>query len=56
MQEEVAKAFTNPDLKATWAAQGAEPGGESTEKYAAFVKAETAKWGKLARDAKVTVD
>ncbi len=55
MQEEVAKAFAG-DLKATWAAQGAEPGGEPTEKFARFVRAETEKWGKLARDAKVTID
>lgn len=56
MQEEVAKAFAAPDLKATLASQGAEPGGEPTEAFARFVKSETEKWGKLARDAKVTVD
>jgi len=56
MQEEVAKAFASPDLKATLASQGAEPGGEPTEAFAKFVRAETEKWGKLARDAKVTID
>jgi tripartite-type tricarboxylate transporter receptor subunit TctC len=56
MQEEVARAFASPDLKATLASQGAEPGGEPTEAFAKFVRAETEKWGKLARDAKVTID
>jgi len=56
MQEEIAKAYASPDLKATLASQGAEPGGEPTEAFAKFVRAETEKWGKLARDAKVTID
>ena len=56
MQEEVAKAFASPDLKATLASQGAEPGGEPSEAFAKFVRSETEKWGKLARDAKVTID
>lgn len=56
LQEEVAKAFASTDLKGTWASQGAEPGGEPTETFARFVKAETEKWGKLAKDAKVTID
>ncbi|NJD87840.1 MAG: tripartite tricarboxylate transporter substrate binding protein [Betaproteobacteria bacterium] len=56
LQAEVAKAMAAPDLKAAWSSQGAEPGGEPVEAFRTFVRAETVKWGKLARDAKVTVD
>jgi tripartite-type tricarboxylate transporter receptor subunit TctC len=48
--------MASPDLKATWASQGAEPGGEPSETFARFVRTETEKWGRLARDAKVTID
>jgi tripartite-type tricarboxylate transporter receptor subunit TctC len=56
MQAAVAEALKSPELKAAWASQGAEPGGESREQFQAFVRAETTKWGKLAREAKVTID
>lgn len=56
MQAEVAKAFASPELKGTWTNQGAEVGGEPTEQFRAFVRAETEKWGKLAREAKVRID
>lgn len=56
MQAEVAKAFSVGDLRTTWASQGAEPGGESSEAFRAFVRAEIAKWGKTAREAKVSID
>jgi tripartite-type tricarboxylate transporter receptor subunit TctC len=56
MQAEIARAFAAPDLRATWTSQGAEPGGEPAGEFRAFVRAETAKWGRLAREAKVTID
>ena len=56
LQAEVAKALASPEIKSAWASQGAEPGGEPREQFQAFVRAETTKWGKLARDAKVVID
>jgi tripartite-type tricarboxylate transporter receptor subunit TctC len=56
LQVEVAKALASPEMKSAWASQGAEPGGEPREQFQAFVRAETVKWGRLAREAKVTVD
>lgn len=56
MQAEVAKAFSAADLRTTWTTQGAEPGGEATDVFRAFVRSETVKWGKTAREAKVSID
>lgn len=56
MQAEVKAALASPDLAGAWAKQGAEPGGEPRAQFAAYVRAETEKWGKVARDLKVTVD
>ena len=56
MQAEVKAALASPDLAGTWAKQGAEPGGEPRAQFGAYVRAETEKWGKVARDLKVTVD
>ena len=44
------------DRAGTWARQGAEPGGEPRVQLGAYVHPETEKWGKAARDLKVTVD
>ena len=38
------------------AAQGAEPGGDPPEEFAAFIKAEHAKWGPIIRDAGIKPD
>jgi tripartite-type tricarboxylate transporter receptor subunit TctC len=35
---------------------GAVPGGETPDRFAAFIKTETAKWTKVIRDAGVSVD
>lgn len=49
LQAEVARAFTMADMKETWLRQGAEPGGESSEEFARYVRAEVEKWGKVVR-------
>jgi tripartite-type tricarboxylate transporter receptor subunit TctC len=56
LQAEVKAAFASPDLARMWQQQGAEPGGESRATFQAYVRAETEKWGKVARDLKVTID
>ena len=36
--------------------QGAEPGGEDTQRFAHFVRAETGKWGKVVRDIGIVIE
>ena len=56
MHAEVVKALASPDLAATWAAQGADPGGESPEQFGRFIRSEVEKWGKVARDLKISAE
>lgn len=56
LQQEVARAFDSPELKAAWRQQGAEPGGEASARFERFVRAETAKWGKVVRDTGIVIE
>jgi len=56
LQSEVAKAFDSPELKQAWAQQGAAPGGQPTAAFAAFVKGEIGKWGKVVRDNNIVIE
>jgi hypothetical protein len=56
MHAEVVKALAAPDLAATWAAQGADAGGESPEQFGRFIRSEVEKWGKVARDLKISAE
>ncbi len=56
MQKAVAEALTLPDVKQRFADQGAEPRGWTPEQTGRFIKAETEKWNKVIRDAKVTLE
>ncbi len=56
LQAETALALATPELKAIWALQGAEPGGESSEQFARHVKAEIEKWGKVVKANNITVE
>lgn len=56
MQAETAKLFEAPDIKTIWFQQGAELGGEASDKYAAFVNAEVGKWGKVVRDNNIVLE
>ena len=56
MHAEVVKALASPDLAATWAAQGADAGGESPEQFGRFIRSEVDKWGKVARDLKISAE
>jgi len=53
---ETAKAIQQPDLKEIWASQGAEAGGQRPEEFARFVHDEIAKWGKVVKDAGISID
>ena len=56
LQAAVAKAFEDPDLKELWFKLGAEPGGSSSEEFRALVARDVAKWGRVVREAKITID
>ena len=56
MADEVARIVRLDDVKARLEAMGTIPVGGTPEEFDAFITAETAKWGKVIRDAKVTVD
>jgi tripartite-type tricarboxylate transporter receptor subunit TctC len=56
MQAAVEKAFASDDLKKVWFEQGASPGGAPTARFAAFVKEEIGKWGKVVRDGSITIE
>ncbi len=50
---ELNKVLQLPDIRKTWAEQGAEVGGGSPERLGAHVRSELAKWGKVVREANI---
>ncbi len=53
---EVAKILNSPEGREWFAANGAEPGAEPPDVFAAVIRAEHAKWGKLVRDAGIKAE
>ena len=47
------KALQDPELRATMAAQGNDIAGGTPEQFAALIKAEAPRWGKVVKDAKI---
>jgi tripartite-type tricarboxylate transporter receptor subunit TctC len=56
LSKALVKVLNNPDVKAKIVAQGGEVVAETPEQFAAFIKAETAKWGKVVKDSGASVD
>ena len=56
LQKHIADAMAMPDVKAKFAEQGAEPRGWSTEQTGRFIQAESDKWNKVIKSAKVSLD
>jgi tripartite-type tricarboxylate transporter receptor subunit TctC len=56
LNAEVVKALGRPDVKERLVGLGAEPGGNSPEAFAAFIRSEVDKWGKVVREAKIRLD
>ncbi len=53
---EIADVLKDPNIVARLREIGAEPGGQSSSEFAAFIRAETEKWTKLAKDAGIQAD
>lgn len=56
LHADLAKALADPDTRQKLAAQGAETRGFSPEQSAAFVRAEIAKWAKVAKESGAKID
>ncbi len=56
VSEEVASIVRMDDAKARLEGMGTLPAGSTPEEFTAFIEAESAKWGKVIRDAKVKLD
>jgi tripartite-type tricarboxylate transporter receptor subunit TctC len=56
LNQALAAALAAPDLRERFVAQGAEPGGGSPEAFAAFMRDEYARWGRVVREAGVKAD
>ncbi|WP_423194165.1 Bug family tripartite tricarboxylate transporter substrate binding protein [Cupriavidus sp. H18C2] len=52
----VTKALASADVRASLAAQGAEPRGSTPEAYGRYVAQEIDRWGKVVKDSGVTLD
>jgi tripartite-type tricarboxylate transporter receptor subunit TctC len=47
---DLAKILATPEMKAQLTTLGAEPGGRSQATFAAFVKGESDRWGRIIRE------
>jgi len=56
MNEDVNKVLAMPEVQERFAQYGAEDGGGTPEKFAAFIQAESRKWAKVVKDANVKMD
>jgi tripartite-type tricarboxylate transporter receptor subunit TctC len=56
LNAETIKAVQKPEVRAKLVAAGLEPMWNSPSEFAAYVRAETAKWGKIVRDSGATAD
>jgi tripartite-type tricarboxylate transporter receptor subunit TctC len=52
----VVKVLKTPDMKHRFEQFGAEPGGMPPEQFAVFIRSETAKWAKVVKESKATID
>jgi tripartite-type tricarboxylate transporter receptor subunit TctC len=56
MNEDLNKVLAMPDVIERFDQYGAEDGGGTPEKFAAFIQSEGRKWGKVVKDANVKID
>ena len=55
MHRELVKALNDRVIRDQMISTGANPGGERPDEFAAFIRAETAKWGKVIKDAGISI-
>jgi tripartite-type tricarboxylate transporter receptor subunit TctC len=53
LQREIAKALETPDVKTKLAGLGAEPVANTPSDFAGMIRVESAKWGKIVKDANI---
>jgi tripartite-type tricarboxylate transporter receptor subunit TctC len=56
LHSEIARIVFTPDVKDRLAALGFDPVANTPEEFAAWIKAETAKWGKVVRATNMKID
>jgi tripartite-type tricarboxylate transporter receptor subunit TctC len=56
LHADAAAVLRSPESREYFASHGAEPGGESPEEFAAFIRVEHAKWGKVVREAGIKAE
>ena len=56
LHAEITKVLSTTEARDWFAALGAEPGLQSPEEFAAFIRAEHAKWGQVVRDAGIKLE
>jgi tripartite-type tricarboxylate transporter receptor subunit TctC len=56
LHTEIVKVLGTPDIRERLLSQSTEPVGNTPAEFAAFIRSEHAKWGKVIRDANVRVD
>ena len=56
LNETLNAVLTGPDLRDKLAAEAVEPSPMSSEAFAAFIRADIARWTKIARDRKIDLD
>jgi tripartite-type tricarboxylate transporter receptor subunit TctC len=52
----VARTLNSPEIRDQIVSVGGEIGGDTPEEFAAFVRAEMAKWGKVIKDAGIRLE
>ena len=56
LHKEIARAIANPKVAQRFVNLGTQPVSNTPEQFAAFIKAETDKWGKVIHSANITAD
>jgi tripartite-type tricarboxylate transporter receptor subunit TctC len=56
LQAETARVLSSPEVKSRLAAEGADPVGNRPDEFAAYIKAEIDKWGKVVKSAGIKLE